>query len=293
MEREPEESFHKLSLIEFRVKQLPLIAPELRMQSARETFEVFRLIEPQLKLDWEENREEFAPPYDLAARLAFHCGDLPKAEELAKRVLGIKEWPYFEESTAQAHQGAHNLLGLIALKRGEKEKALECLRQAGSIQFPEDTPPWLFPDCELAQALLILGETKAVSNFLGQYPQAMFADRQNLSATLKTIESGEAICLDKSLLAARQLAKEGLKLLEAGKRERALQRMRQAAAVLYDDWSCSWALAELQAQLGEHEAAITSLEHALRLRPRLKGYLQSTKSFEPLKSSPRFGLLLN
>ena len=289
IELDPENVFHKLSLLEFRKERLKFFPAAERKILALESLQYFDSIEAELRADYAAGDAD-PPPFDAAARFAFAAEELARAEAYANEVLRIADWPYFEDSTSEAHQGAHNLLGLIALRRGDRQEALRRLSLSASVHYPPSRPPWTYPDCELAQALLELGEREAVIAFLARYPSCKFAGN-DAQTTAKLIHQGLPITLSNYLLPANFLISDGMTLAVNGKRERAERKLHEARAVLTDEMSIHWSMAALEAALGKDDEALGSLERALRIRPALKQELMKTEAFQSLRKDPRFWAL--
>lgn len=223
----PDYSLYASSLFEDRVGELNETPLQQKKEKATEALSLWEKLRPQLEAEGHWG----ADPFLAAARCFLCAGELARSEELAKFVLSRSEWPFFEDSTVEAHQSALHLLGLAALERGWIDESKNYLRKAGIIRFSEDKIPWMYPKLTLAQELLRRGEGEAVCEYLSNYPSAVVTFHLPVLEAIKGIRNGTITSLTTGCSGASRYAEIGEFLARYGKHDRAQKWLRKARAV--------------------------------------------------------------
>ena len=124
--------------------------------------------------------------YNLAeaAQKAFDKGDLEGAERIAGEALTLAlsfpaDWNYGNA----IHQG-HRILGLVALKRGDRDKAALELIQSGCTPGSPQLDSF-GPTMDLARLVLTAGDRAAVLEYLAEI-EAFWPDAQRCRARWRT-----------------------------------------------------------------------------------------------------------
>jgi predicted Ser/Thr protein kinase len=123
------------------------------------------------------------------SRDAFDRGDSEEAVKLAEEYLVLaagfhKDWNY-----GNAIHNANELLGLVALEKGNVPAAKEYLLAAGKSPGSPQLDSF-GPDLELAAALLAKGEKQAVLEYLAAIGKFWTMGKERLARFRKTIEAG-------------------------------------------------------------------------------------------------------
>jgi hypothetical protein len=130
------------------------------------------------------------------AEAALHVGDTERAGALAGELLRAYEpahvtsGPRFGELEGDVHFYAHQVLGQIALGRGDIEEA------EGHLIASTEAGPSLSvrvngPDLELAQGLLTEGSSRAVRDFLAACKDLWPAGGKRIEAWIDEIDRGQ------------------------------------------------------------------------------------------------------
>ena len=136
---------------------------ERRMKKALHEFSRKALRE--LEIASTEDDAFYALP--RAAFAAFNTGSPREAEAHATRLLEMAEDFKDDWNYGNALHAGHTVLGLVALERGNKEAA--CASLAASARTPGSPQLGSFgPTMQLAKALLKVGESIVVLNYLAQ-----------------------------------------------------------------------------------------------------------------------------
>jgi tetratricopeptide (TPR) repeat protein len=140
----------------------------------------------------------FRAAYDLASvldrenvllelsRSAFAAGKFSEAEQFANETL---EFANRKQDFGEGFHYAHIVLGRIALKNGDIEKAKEHLLDAGKTTG-SDFLNYVGPDMTLALELLNQGEREAVIEFINFCKTFWFSESSRLKDWKQTIEHG-------------------------------------------------------------------------------------------------------
>jgi hypothetical protein len=131
-------------------------------------------------------RLEFLPQL---AKLAFWTGDTGKAEEYATEAVRL-EPPGDPSSDGEATHDGNMVLGLIALQRGDTEKAKACLRESSRTNgggYISTTGPNL----SLAGELLKKNEREVVIQYFQECRRFWAQGRKTLDSWIEKIRSGD------------------------------------------------------------------------------------------------------
>ncbi len=155
-----------------------------RLDIAAKSLEQFELAVKQ----FDDPRSTYGLLEDLAA-VAFEADELGKAKQYADRLLELSTSPEFERRTGNAVHHGNLVLGRLALKAGEMDRAksylLEAGRTTGSPQLNS-----FGPNMMLAKELLEHGEKDIVLEYFQLCGK--FWEREELDEWAKVIKAGGA-----------------------------------------------------------------------------------------------------
>jgi hypothetical protein len=125
-----------------------------------------------------------------AARAAYEAGDMKKAGSYAAELLSLADRFQSDPSYSDAVHVGNTVLGRVALKSGDLQKARDCLVASAKVQG-SDQLVTLGPTMSLAKELLDKGEKDTVLKYLDLCGDFWMAGKKELAAWKKSIEAGE------------------------------------------------------------------------------------------------------